>query len=326
MGLGPKDKSLASPLLKTNIAGLSFPNPLGLAPGFDKNAEIIDPIFDLGFGFVEAGGIVPRPQPGNPKPRLFRDTESEAVINRYGLNSEGLEICAQRIEKWHAKRRLSGIFGINLAKNKDSTEVSADFVAGLTRLAPFIDYATMNISSPNTAGLRDLQGRDQLEILLRAVMTARERCAKKPRLFVKIAPDLSEKEIEDIADIALTSGIDGLVVGNTTTSRPPGLSARFGREIGGLSGKPLFELSTKVLGHMYRLTKGRIPLIGCGGVFSGADAYAKIRAGASLVQLYTGLVFEGPGLIPRIKHELAGLLEREGFKSVSEAVGRDHKP
>lgn len=319
-GLGPRGR-FDDPLLHTKVCGLGFPNPIGLAAGFDKQAEAPQALLNLGFGHVELGTITPRPQPGNPRPRMFRIPETEAAINRFGFNSDGLDVCLGRVEK----KRAKGIVGINVGKNKDSTDASADYVTGAKAFAPYADYLTVNVSSPNTPNLRDLQGREQLAALLKAVMAARNAGAKKPPLFVKVAPDLTEPQQEDIAEVALASGIDGLIIGNTTVTRPSYIPENIAKEAGGLSGRPLFSLSTQVLTRFYKLMQKKIPLIGCGGISSGADAYAKIRAGASLVQLYTALVYKGPGLVPQINRELAALLRRDGFKSVSEAVGADSK-
>jgi dihydroorotate dehydrogenase len=330
-GWGPKDKSDDDSILHTTVCGIEFRNPLGLAAGFDKNAEVFSEALDFGFGFAEIGTVTPLPQPGNPKPRLFRTPESKAVINRLGFNGDGLQACLQRIKAWRDTQRLPddkkgtaarGVLGINVGANKNSADPIADYVTGFTQTAPYADTITVNISSPNTPGLRGLQERQPLAELLQRVMAAREASAAKPPLFVKIAPDLDDAQMEAIAEVVLSAGVQGLIVGNTTVSRPGNLPPDFAKEQGGLSGKPLFELSTRVLGQMYKLTQGKIPLIGCGGVSSGVDAYAKIRAGASLVQLYSALVFEGPGLVPRIKRDLAALLKRDGFQSVCEVVGK----
>jgi dihydroorotate dehydrogenase len=319
-GLGPRSH-FADPILSIKVCGLAFPNPVGLAAGFDKQAEAPQAILDLGFGFAELGSITPKPQSGNPRPRLFRIPEADAVINRFGFNSDGLEICLGRI----ARKRTRGIVGINVGKNKESTDASADYVTGVKAFAPHADYLTVNVSSPNTPNLRDLQGREQLTALLKDVLNARNAGAKKPPLFVKVAPDLTEAQQEDIAEVALTSGIDGLIIGNTTVTRPSSIPAEMAKEAGGLSGRPLFSLSTQVLANLYKLTQKKIPLIGCGGISNGADAYTKIRAGASLVQLYSALVYKGPRLVPQINRELAALLKRDGFTSVADAVGTGNK-
>jgi dihydroorotate dehydrogenase len=312
------------PTLTCNVLGLEMPNPVGLAAGFDKNGEAPDALLRFGFGHVEIGTVTPRPQPGNPRPRLFRLSEDGAVINRYGFNSEGLDPLLRRLA---ARKGRGGVLGINVGKNKDTIHEVTDFVTGIRAVTPFADYLVINVSSPNTPGLRNLQARESMERLIRAAFDARAAAAggALPPLLVKLAPDLDEGGLADAAEVALATGIDGLIMGNTTISRPPSLKSPHRDETGGLSGKPLFELSTRRLAELYRLTGGRIPLVGVGGVSSGADAYAKIRAGASLVQLYSALVYEGPGLPRRINRELATLLRRDGFGSVGEAVGADHR-
>ncbi len=305
------------PILSQRIWGLDFVNPIGLAAGFDKEARVPDAMRRLGFGFVEIGTVTPRPQPGNPRPRLFRLDQDRAVINRLGFNSGGLDGVAARL----SGRRRSGILGVNLGKNRDSPDAAADYAEGIRRMAGLADYLVVNISSPNTPGLRDLQGRAALASLLRRLLDARAQTGCPAPLLLKIAPDLTAGECSDIAEVALDAGIDGLIVANTTVARPAELVSRYAGEPGGLSGRPLFAPSTAVLAQMRRLTRGRLPLIGVGGVASAADAYAKIRAGASLVQLYTALVFDGPSLVGRINRELAELLRRDGFASIAEAVG-----
>ncbi|SMF39308.1 dihydroorotate oxidase A [Tistlia consotensis] len=322
-GLAPRAAAPDDPLLAVELWGRRLASPIGLAAGFDKNAEAIRPLFGLGFGLVEVGSVTPRPQPGNPKPRLFRLSEDRAVINRMGFNNRGLEAAAQRLAALRAGGPVGGLVGVNLGKNKDSPEAAPDYAAGATALAPFADYLVINVSSPNTPGLRALQGRDELTRLLGAVRDALSGTGTPPPLLLKIAPDLTEADCRDIAAVALDSRLDGLIVSNTTIARPASLKSRWKAEAGGLSGRPLFEPSTRLLGEMYRLTEGRLPLVGVGGVESGATAYAKIRAGASLVQLYSALVYEGPGLVGRMARELAELLKRDGFKSVAEAVGAD---
>ena len=315
---GPDDAILA-----TRVLGLDFPNPIGLAAGFDKDAEAADALFALGFGFVEIGTVTPEPQPGNARPRLFRLAEDRALINRLGFNSRGLAATVWRLA---ARDRGRGILGANLGMNKESRAAAADYRRGVTALAAHADYLAINVSSPNTPGLRALQGRDSLDALIAAVQQARaEAGTARPPILLKIAPDLAPEDCRDIVQVALSRGLDGLIVGNTTLSRPATLKSRHRGEAGGLSGPPLMALSTRVLAEMYRLSEGRIPIVGVGGVASGADAYAKIRAGASLVQLYTALVYAGPSLIARIKSELAGLLRGDGFRAVAEAVGADHR-
>ncbi len=306
--------------LRVKLWGRNFPNPVGLAAGFDKHAEVPDAMLGLGFGFVEVGTVTPRPQAGNPKPRLFRLKEDGAVINRLGFNSEGLDAVAARLR---ARRGRGGIVGANIGKNRDSKNAAADYASCVAKLAPLVDYIAVNVSSPNTPGLRELQKKAALLELIAALKLARAKAVPKrpPPLLLKIAPDLSPQEREGIAEAALDAAIDGLIVANTTVARPKDLKSRYAKEAGGLSGKPLFLPSTLLLAEMWKLTGGRIPLIGVGGISSGADAYAKLRAGASLVQLYTALTYEGVGLVARIKRELVELLKRDGFKNVAEAVG-----
>ena len=327
LGLVPGVHAPDDPVLATEVFGLSFPNPIGLAAGFDKDAEVPDAMLALGFGFVEAGTVTPRPQPGNSGKRLFRLDEDEAVINRFGFNSKGLADFTERLAERKRAHR-PGIVGANVGKNRDTTDGAADYVACIEQLSGLSDYLVVNLSSPNTPGLRGLQARAPIEDLLRRVLLARKRSApnpdKPPPLLAKVGPDLSTDQLRDIAEAALGTGVDGLIVGNTTVERPLTLKSREKSEAGGLSGAPLLNASTECLAEMYKLTKGRLPLIGCGGVASGADAYAKIRAGASLVQVYSALVFGGPSLVNRIKHELAALLRADGFNRVSDAVGRGH--
>lgn len=313
------------PILATSVWGRDFVNPVGLAAGFDKDGEAPDALLRLGFGFVEIGSVTPKPQPGNPRPRLFRLAQDEAVINRYGLNSLGLDALVARLE---ARARV-GLVGVNVGKNKDSADEVSDFALGIRRTAALADYLVVNVSSPNTPGLRDLQARAALERVMAAVLAARDEAAglagPGPPLLIKLAPDLDDEALRDVAEVGLATGIDGLIMGNTTVVRPATLRSGHRAEAGGLSGRPLREIATERLHILYRLTGGVIPLVGCGGVASGADAYAKIRAGASLVQLYTALVFEGPGLVTRIKRDLAALLRRDGFETITDAVGADHR-
>ncbi|HEX5281743.1 MAG TPA: quinone-dependent dihydroorotate dehydrogenase [Micropepsaceae bacterium] len=314
------------PVLRTRIWDLNFPNPVGLAAGFDKDARVSGAMLSLGFGFVEAGTVTPRPQPGNPKPRLFRLDEDHAVINRLGFNSGGVDAFARRLAAHRDRPGRRGIVGANVGKNRDTMDAADDYVTSIGKVAEIADYIVINISSPNTPGLRDLQARAALDDLLRRSIAARNRAvqgARKPPLLAKVGPDLTPAQMAAIAEVALATGVDGLIVGNTTVARPPELSSRDRAEAGGLSGAPLFKPSTECLAEIYRLTKGRIPLIGCGGIADGATAYAKIRAGASLVQLYSALIFHGPGLVRRIKQELTQLLRKDGWNSVAEAVGCD---
>ncbi len=311
-------------VLATTLFGKRLSNPVGLAAGFDKNAEVPDAMLKLGFGFVEVGGITPKPQPGNPRPRVFRLPEDRAVINRMGFNNDGLEVAAQRLQaRQKSHRGRAGIVAANLGANKDSADRPGDYAISYERLAPLVDFAVVNVSSPNTPGLRNLQGRDELAALLTRLQPLHERL--KTPLLVKIAPDLAQEDIADVAALALQFRLDGIVATNTTIARPDTLRSLNRSETGGLSGAPLFEMSTAVLKQLYRHVGGRLPLIGVGGISSGAQAYAKIRAGASAVQLYSALVYEGPGLVARIKAELASLLKRDGLRNVAEAVGTDVK-
>ena len=326
LGLGPVQREADDPVLRSSVLGLDFPNPLGLAAGFDKNARAFAAMLRAGFGFVEVGTLTPRPQEGNPRPRIFRLAQDEAVINRLGFNNEGMEAAASRLERRLGRRR-GGIVGVNIGKNRDTDDDIADYVAAAHRLGPLADYVVVNVSSPNTPGLRALQNRETLAGLVDAVAGAlAEACPPQPPpLLVKIAPDLSEQDRDDIAAVALSGRVAGLVIGNTTIDRPAGLSSPSRAESGGLSGRPLFEPSTRLLSQMYRLTEGRLVLIGVGGIASGQDAYKKIRAGASLTQCYTSLIYRGAGMIPRLKRELAALLRADGFDSVAGAVGADHR-
>jgi dihydroorotate dehydrogenase len=313
------------PVLATRLWGLSFANPVGLAAGFDKNAEVPGPVLRLGCGFVEVGCVTPRPQYGNPKPRLFRLVEDRAVINRLGFNSEGLAVVARRLKA--QRGRLPGPVGVNLGKNKESEDAAADYAALAEGLADAADFFVINVSSPNTPGLRALQSTAPLRGIIHATRTARDRAATgaKPALLLKIAPDLTSADLKDIVALTQDEALDGLIIGNTTVGRPKTLKSKDRSEAGGLSGAPLTELSTRVLREAYAMAEGKLTFVGAGGVACGADAYAKIRAGASLVQLYSALVFEGPALIRRITAELAALLKRDGFSSVAAAVGADHR-
>jgi dihydroorotate dehydrogenase len=308
------------PILAQRLWGLDFSNPLGLAAGYDKDAHVPDALRNLGFGFVEVGTVTPQPQAGNPKPRVFRLEQDRAIVNRMGFNSGGLDAVIRRLSNY----RRAGVIGVNLGKNRDTSDAGFDYAEGVRRTAALADYLVVNISSPNTPGLRDLQRRNSLELLLARLLRVREESGSKVPLLVKIAPDLTRSEREDIAEVVLNVAIDGLIVSNTTVNRPAGLLSPFARETGGLSGRPLFAPSTALLAEMYRSTQGRLPMIGVGGVASASDAYQKIRAGASLVQLYTALVFAGPALVSEIKHGLTGLLQADGFASIAEAVGAGH--
>jgi dihydroorotate dehydrogenase len=303
------------PRLRVRALGFDFPNPVGLAAGFDKDADVPNAMLKLGFGFVECGTVTPKPQTGNPGPRLFRLTEDRAVINRMGFNNRGMEAAAANLQA----RRKAGIVGINIGANKDSADRIADYAQTFARLAPLTDYVTVNVSSPNTPGLRGLQSRDELMRLLSVLTDTRAKNGFKP-VLLKIAPDLDGDALDDIAQGVTMSGIEGVIVSNTTIARPLLKSAN-ARETGGLSGRPLFAPSTEILRQMRTRLPPDIVLIGVGGISSGADAYEKIRAGATLVQLYTGLVYEGPGLVARIKRELLACLTRDGFATLADAVG-----
>ncbi|GAX80868.1 hypothetical protein CEUSTIGMA_g8303.t1 [Chlamydomonas eustigma] len=334
-GLFPKETRDDPSILRTKVWGRDFRNPIGLAAGFDKNGEIIESMFGLGFGFVEVGSITPKPQPGNLKPRVFRIPELKATINRYGFNNIGAEAVEENLQIFLLNTKKDptlkkGLLGVNLGKNKTSADAATDYSIGISKLARYADYLVINVSSPNTPGLRALQGRTELEALVKQVKATRDRMPWSeqgpPPLLVKIAPDLSETDKVDIATVVTDLGVDGLIISNTTIQRPgPVSDYPQAKETGGLSGPPLFALATQTLSDMYRLTGGKIPIVGCGGVSSGEDAYKKIRAGASLVQIYTALAYEGPKAVPDIKEGLAACLKRDGFKSVAEAVGADHK-
>lgn len=317
-GLGGRSHAPSDPRLKTSVFGLDFPSPLGLAAGFDKDARVPDAMLNLGLGFVECGSVTPQPQRGNPKPRIFRLPADQAVINRMGFNNAGLASFRTRLER---RARPSGILGVNLGANKDSTDRIADYVTGIETVSDLASYLVINISSPNTPGLRDMQGKAELDQLLSRIMESRALQFTEPPLLVKIAPDLSEADRLDIAEVCLDHKVDGLIVSNTTIGHRENLIGEYADQSGGLSGAPLFDPSTETLSAMYKLVGHRIPLIGVGGVSSGETAYAKICAGASLVQLYTALIYEGPGLVRRILRDLAALLEQDGFETISDAVG-----
>jgi len=323
-GLLPTSHHMDDPILSNQLWGMDFPNPVGLAAGFDKNAEVPCAMIAQGFGLVETGTVTPRPQEGNDKPRLFRLSEDQAVINRMGFNNKGLEAYAANLKRRKGLNKC-GIIGANIGANKDSEDPIQDYVTCLERLIGLANYFTINISSPNTPGLRALQGREALDELLSRLLHTRKAANSTVPLLVKIAPDLDDGEKQDIADIILKHGMDGLIVSNTSVGLRDGLRDGQREEAGGLSGQPLFEMSTALLSHMYQLTEGRIPLVGVGGIASGAQAYAKIRAGASLVQLYSALVYHGPGLVRRIKKDLIKLLKQDGFTALEQAIGADHK-
>ena len=313
-GLGPKGGPVTSAPLRTTLAGLDLPNPVGLAAGFDKNARALGPLARCAFGFLEVGAATPRPQPGNPKPRLFRLSEDKAAINRFGFNNDGMDAIAARL----AARPADTITGLNLGANKDSADRAGDFARVLTTCGPHVDFATVNVSSPNTERLRDLQGAAALRVLLDGVLAARDGLPRRIPIFLKIAPDLDESDLADVA--AAAGAIDGIIATNTTLDRD-GLHSADRDQAGGLSGQPLFEKSTRTLARLSTLTD--LPLIGVGGVATAQQAYAKIRAGASAIQLYTALVYGGISLPGEIARGLDRLLERDGFDNVAQAVGTD---
>ncbi|MEM9974276.1 MAG: quinone-dependent dihydroorotate dehydrogenase [Pseudomonadota bacterium] len=318
LGLTPRAGPVTSDRLCVELAGLTLPNPVGLAAGFDKNAEALAPLMRAGFGFLEVGAATPLAQPGNPKPRLFRLAEDRAAINRFGFNNDGAEAIRIRLAM-----RPSGIpVGLNLGANKDSADRAADFADVLTTCGADVDFATVNVSSPNTERLRDLQGRAALSALLDGVLSANAALTRPVPIFLKIAPDLDTGELRDIAELAGEKALAGIIATNTTLSRE-GLQSGHAGEAGGLSGAPLFERSTRVLAHLSQITEGRVPLIGVGGVGSPEQAFAKIAAGASAVQLYTAMVYEGLSLAPRIAHGLDALLAARGFSSIKYAVGSE---
>ncbi len=315
-GLTPLPGLVTSDRLRCDVAGLTLPNPVGLAAGFDKNAQALAPLSRAGFGFVEVGAVTPRPQPGNPRPRLFRLAQDRAVINRFGFNNDGMETVAARL----ANRPKDAVIGLNLGANKDSADRAEDFARVLAHCGRYLDFATVNVSSPNTEKLRDLQGAEALAQLLRGVMEARDWLPDPIPVFLKIAPDLDDTALSEIADVAQAARLDGIIATNTTLDRD-GLHGPQAQEKGGLSGAPLFEKSTLVLARLSQLTAGDMPLIGVGGVANAEQAYAKIRAGASAVQLYSALVYDGLSLVARIAQGLDDLLARDGFANVADAVG-----
>ncbi|MBL4758855.1 MAG: quinone-dependent dihydroorotate dehydrogenase [Rhizobiales bacterium] len=320
-GLYPRSREPDPAALKTTLWGLDFPNPVGMAAGFDKNGEVPDQIINSGFGFAEIGSVTPRPQLGNPQPRVFRLQKDRAVINRLGFNNEGHEALATRLV---ARADRGGIVGVNVGANKDSKDRHQDYALGIKRFAPYASYLTVNVSSPNTPGLRDLQARDELDKLLVVILDARQQTIdsgipSRP-VLLKIAPDIGADGLKDIAEIVLKRGIDGVIVSNTTLSRG-NLNSTKANETGGLSGRPLFDLSTHILAKFYLATGGELPLVGVGGIEDGRTAYEKIRAGASLVQFYTAMVFEGPELVAEIKRDLLGHLAKDGHDLISNATG-----
>ena len=319
LGLVSLPGPYTSARLATTVAGLAMPNPIGLAAGYDKNATALSPLSRAGFGFIEAGAATPRPQDGNSRPRLFRLTEDRAVINRFGFNNQGATAIAARL----AARKPGPVpVGLNLGANKDSPDRAADFARVLAQCGRYVDFATVNVSSPNTEKLRDLQGRAALTAVLAGVMEVRATLPQPIPIFLKIAPDLTDTDLGELAEVAVASGLSGIIATNTTLDRT-GLTSPHKIQTGGLSGAPLFEKSTRVLARLSQLTDGKLPLIGTGGIASAEQAYAKLRAGASAVQLYTALVYQGPSLITRMARGLDSLLARDGFANVADAIGAD---
>ncbi|CAK8698320.1 unnamed protein product [Clavelina lepadiformis] len=319
----PPDKTQDDPILKTTVFNKTFINPVGIAAGFDKHAEAMAGLEKIGFGLIEVGSVTPLPQKGNAKPRVFRLPEDGAVINRYGFNSCGHEIAANRLKIYTSSGPRNVVLGVNLGKNKTSKSTTEDYVKGVQALGCYADYIVVNVSSPNTPGLRKLQSGDQLEGICDSVLQARDKLPNKPPVLIKIAPDLNDQDVADIAKVVVDRSVDGLIISNTTVQRPDHLISSSKTETGGLSGVPLHEMSTELIRKMYRLTKGRVPIVGVGGIANGFDAYEKIRAGASLVQLYTSLIYQGTPIVGVIKSQLTYLLKRDGFANVSDAVGVD---
>lgn len=313
------------PRLYQHLFGLDFRNPIGLAAGFDKNVEVVESLLNLGFGFVEAGTVTPNPQFGNEKPRIFRLLEDHAIINHLGFNNFGIDYAETKLSKLNLNTLSKGIVGINIGKNKDTQNSIDDYCIGLEKLGPLAHYITINISSPNTPGLRNLQNRDQIEVLIKSLHKRKNENSSletKP-ILLKISPDMNEEQLRDISLISLASGIDGLIISNTTVDRPSSLISRNKNEVGGLSGKPLFIKSTLMLKKIYTLTQGQIPLIGVGGISNGIEFYEKIKSGASLAQFYTALIFQGPQIVGKIKQEILSCLKTDGFKNIKEAVGKN---
>jgi dihydroorotate dehydrogenase len=318
LGLYPRAAAPDDPRLAQTVWGLKFRNPIGMAAGFDKDARVFAPLLATGFGFVEIGTLTPKSQKGNPSPRIFRSAADGAIINRLGFNNEGQAAALPRL----AGRR-TGMVGVNIGAGRDSEDRIGDYVSGVARMSPVADYLTVNISSPNTPGLRDLQAPEALAALLARVQEARASGAKRPPLLVKLAPDLADADLPEIVRVIQAHGVDGVMVSNTTLSRDGLKDRSFAAETGGLSGRPLFTRATRMLARVYKLTEGKLPLIGVGGIDGGAAAVAKIRAGATLLQLYTGLVFEGPRLIGDIKQALLKAMQEAKTESLGSLIGRD---
>ncbi len=318
LGVYPRASRPDDTRLRQTLFGLDFANPIGMAPGFDKNARVARQLLEMGFGFVEVGTLTPKPQAGNPIPRVFRSLEDRAVVNRLGFNNEGQEAALKRL-----RAAPRGVVGVNLGANRESKDRVADYVEGVSRMAPVADYFTVNISSPNTPGLRDLQGPRKLAALLKKVEDARKALVGTiPPLLVKLAPDLADADLPEVVGVIQDSGADGIVVSNTTLARGGLHDTALAREKGGLSGRPAFLRTTRMLARVYRITEGKLPLIGVGGIDSGETALGKIEAGASLIQLYTGLIFEGPGLIGCIKKDLVRTMAEENINTLAPFVGR----
>ena len=323
-GLNPKQDLVKDERLKQTLWGLNFENPIGLSAGFDKNAEAVKGLFDIGFGAVEVGTVTPNAQQGNPRPRVFRDIETNAVINRMGFPNKGLRVFINNIDKYlSSNHKNKQVLGLNIGMNKEQTNPADDYCLLIDALARYADYLTINISSPNTPGLRNLQQRENLLPLIEKVQKTRKKFEKEKHtpLLIKLAPDLTDQELSDIAETLMEVKIDGVILSNTTLDRPKFLPENFRSEMGGLSGHPLTEKSTNVIRNFYKLTKGSIPIVGVGGVSSGQDAYDKICAGASLIQLYSALIFQGPDLIADINNQLLALLDTDGYKNITEAIG-----
>ncbi|XP_074103048.1 dihydroorotate dehydrogenase 2 [Cotesia typhae] len=325
-GFISEPKTPDSSALNQKVFGLKFSNPVGMAAGFDKQGEAIKGLTKMGFGFVEIGSVTPNPQPGNPKPRVFRLNEDKAIINRYGFNSEGHEAVYKRLIELRRDSNFTGIIGVNLGKNKTSTDPVADYVEGVKKFSDVADYLVINISSPNTEGLRDLQGKEHLEKLLSLVNSVRQSMKSNPPLLLKLAPDLTNNQRQDVADVIQKSKckVDGLILSNTTITRRD-LSSEHKNETGGLSGAPLTDLSTDLIADMYKRTNGKIPIVGVGGIFSGKDAFDKIKAGASLIQIYTSYAYHGPPIVQKIKKELNDIIVLNGYSSITDAVGKNVK-
>lgn len=320
-GLAPQDWTIDPKSLHITVWDLPFSNPVGLAAGFDKHGEAVDGLLSGGFGFVEVGSVTPEAQPGNPKPRMFRLWEDLGVINRYGFNSQGLVPVAERLRQRLDRKRSPGIVGVNVGKNKDSESAEVDYSRGIRALGPYADYVVVNVSCPNQKGVAQLQEKGTLGSIIKASQQARNQLHKKIPLLVKISPDLDDEGKKEVARVCLETGVDGLIVTNTTVTRPASLASPNKEETGGLSGLPLKQLSTDTIREMYQLTRGEIPIIGCGGVGSAEDVLEKIEAGATLVQIYSMMVYLGPGCILKIKEDLAQLLAQKGYTTISQAVG-----